>query len=263
VQTGTDGGDFWTRPLLFRKCCCDSGLVSGVGGKAMGDFFSPQERPRAADIFSTVAVGADHRVRRPHALQQMEAPFSTPRSAVLQNPSDDGTSIADKFSSKRWYVLHSRPRAESRAVVHLEMQGYRVFCPRYRKVVRHARKAGSVLAPLFSSYLFLNFNVARDQWRAINGTPYVERLIMQGETPQPVQCGIVESLQSRMRADGAFDWTRAFKIGQAVRLADGPFTDFVGTLAHLDAAGRVRVLLELLGRSVSVALHGEALIPAA
>lgn len=59
------------------------------------------------------------------------------------------------------------------------------------------------------------------------------------------------------------DWTPTFKIGQAVQIADGPFADFVGKLEHLDAAGRVRALLELFGRHVSVALRCEALIAAA
>ena len=59
------------------------------------------------------------------------------------------------------------------------------------------------------------------------------------------------------------EWTPMFKIGQAVRIADGPFADLVGKLEQLDVAGRVRVLLDLLGRSVSVALRCEALMAAA
>ena len=186
-----------------------------------------------------------------------------PRSAISPHSSDAGAIINNRFSGERWYVVHTQPRAETRAVFHLERQGYRVFCPRYRKVVRHSRKRTSTLAPLFPSYLFLRLDVSRDQWRSVNGTRGVVRLIMQSEVPQPVPRGIVEALQARMSADGAMDWTPTFKIGQAVRIADGPFADFVGTLERLDAAGRVRVLLDLLGRSVLVALRCEALLPAA
>jgi len=138
-----------------------------------------------------------------------------------------------------------------------------VFCPRYRKTVRHARKARSILAPLFPNYLFLRLNTSRDLWRAVNGTRGVTRLIMQGETPLPLPNGIVESLLARTDADGTLDWMPAFKIGQTVRIADGPFAELLGTLEHLDSAGRVRVLIDLLGRSVSVALRCEALIAAA
>jgi transcriptional antiterminator RfaH len=148
-------------------------------------------------------------------------------------------------TGEHWYVVHTHPRAENRAISHLERQGHRIFCPRTHKTVRHARRAARSLAPLFPNYLFVRLDVT------------------QGETPQPVPAGIVEALQARMGADGAMDWTPAFKVGQPVRMADGPFADFVGTLEKLDAAGRVRVLLDLFGRSVSVALRCEPLMPVA
>jgi len=51
--------------------------------------------------------------------------------------------------------------------------------------------------------------------------------------------------------------------GQSVRILSGPFADFVGTLERLDAAGRVRVLLEMMGATVPVALRCSAICPAA
>ena len=172
--------------------------------------------------------------------------------------SHDGGPLANAL----WYVVHTRPRAEAQAIFHLEMEGYRVFCPRYRKTVRHARKATIVLAPLFPNYLFVRLDVSRDQWRSVNGTRGVVRLLTRGETPQPVPNGIIDALQTKMRADGTMDWTSTFKVGVAVRIADGPFAEFLGTLEYLDAAGRVRVLLDFLGRSVPVVLRSEALMPA-
>jgi transcriptional antiterminator RfaH len=164
---------------------------------------------------------------------------------------------------ERWYVVHTQPHAEGRAATNLERQGYILFCPRLRKTVRHARKRATILAPLFANYLFLRLDVSRDRWRSINGTRGVIRLITQGETPQPVPPGVVEALQDRIGADGVLEWTQALRIGQSVRISGGPFADFVGTLEQLDDAGRVRVLLDILGRSVSVALRCEALMPAA
>ncbi len=174
---------------------------------------------------------------------------------------DDATEAG--CSAGRWYVVHAQPHAESKAAFHLKQQGYSVFCPRYVKVVRHARRRMEILAPLFPSYLFLRLDVARERWRSVNGTSGVVRLIMQGESPQPVPRGVVEALRLQTGADGVMDWVPSFEIGQSVHVADGPFEGFVGTLERLDAAGRVRVLLDLLGRSVSVALDLQALAPAA
>jgi len=50
---------------------------------------------------------------------------------------------------------------------------------------------------------------------------------------------------------------------QSVRILTGPFADFVGKLDRLDDAGRVRVLLDMMGTAVPVALHRSALCPAA
>ena len=166
-------------------------------------------------------------------------------------------------AGERWYVVHTQPHAEGRAAANLERQGYLLFCPRMRKTVRHARKATATLAPLFPNYLFVRLDVSRHRWRGVNGTRGVVRLIVQGETPLPVPLGVVEALQDRLGADGVFEWTEALKIGQSVRISSGPFADLVGTLERLDDDGRVRVLLDILGRSVSVALRCEALMPAA
>lgn len=162
----------------------------------------------------------------------------------------------------RWYVVNTQPHAESRSAVNLQRQGYRVFCPRLRKIVRHARKSKVSLVPLFPRYLFLQIDISRQQWRSVNGTYGVTRLIMQGDTPQPVPSGVVEVLLEQANADGEVGDARSLQVGHVVRILDGPFSGLVATLERLDECGRVRVLLQLLGRTVSVALHGDVLAPA-
>ncbi|MEJ0041066.1 MAG: transcriptional activator RfaH [Rhizomicrobium sp.] len=154
----------------------------------------------------------------------------------------------------RWYVVQTQPHAENRAIANLERQGYEIFCPRIPKSVRHARKVKHVLSPLFPGYLFVNLHVSSEPWSSVNGTFGVSRLIMQGELPLAVPNGIVESIMASVNASGAVQWKPQLHIGQAVRVVDGPFKNFVGQLEQLHASGRVRVLLNLLGRSVSVAL---------
>lgn len=164
-------------------------------------------------------------------------------------------------AGSHWYVARTQARAESRATANLQKQGFEIFCPQFRKSRRHARRLESVLVPLFPNYIFVRLDLSCDRWRAVNSTRGVAHMIMQGELPKPVTRGIVESLRRRMRSDGTIDLTPELHLGQPVRIAHGPFTDFVGILRQLDSAGRVRVLLDLLGRSVSVALSGEALLP--
>jgi transcription elongation factor/antiterminator RfaH len=164
---------------------------------------------------------------------------------------------------ERWYAVHTRPLAESRAGSHLEQQGFHTFYPRYRKTVRHARKVNTVLAPLFPRYLFVRFNQSEDQWRCVNSTWGVVRLVGHGDMPEPILHGVIETLVARMGPDDAMDWTRSLSVGQVVRIVEGPFADFVGTLEKLSGAGRVAMLLRLFGRSVSVTLRSNALAPPA
>ena len=162
----------------------------------------------------------------------------------------------------RWYVAQTQPYAEGRALANLEKQSFPTFCPRVRKSRRHARRFESVLVPLFPRYIFVQLDLSCDRWRSVRSTRGVARMIMQGEAPQPVAPGVVEVLRKRTSVDGSVDFTHRLNIGQSVRIAHGPFADLIGTLEHLDSAGRVRVLLSLLGRSVSVALMGQELLPA-
>ena len=169
----------------------------------------------------------------------------------------------DNEASPRWYVVHTQPCSEDRASIRLTAQGYHVFCPRLRKTVRHARKSESKLVPLFPGYLFLKLDKARARWRAVNGTRGVIRLLAQGDIPQTVPAGIVEELKSHVDMHDALVWTPPLSIGQRVRITEGPFEDFMGTLQRLDGPDRVLVLLDLLGRSVPATLRSGALAPAA
>jgi transcription antitermination factor NusG len=75
--------------------------------------------------------------------------------------------------------------------------------------------------------------------------------------------GIVESLIERTDESNLTRLDDGLAPGQSVRILTGPFADFVGTLERLDEAGRVRVLLDMMGTAVPVALHRSALSPAA
>jgi transcriptional antiterminator RfaH len=78
----------------------------------------------------------------------------------------------------------------------------------------------------------------------------------------PVPVGIVESLIAR--SEGTLTQLDSNLIkGQQVRIVLGPFADFIGTLDRLSPAGRVQVLLEMMGTVVPVSLHRSALTPAA
>jgi transcription elongation factor/antiterminator RfaH len=162
----------------------------------------------------------------------------------------------------RWYVVQTLPHSERKALFHLERQEYVTFLPRNSKLVRHARKSTTVLAPLFPNYLFVHMDISLQRWRPINGTFGVARLITQNDFPKPVPIGVIEAIQSHANGDGTCNLSPSLKLSQNVRINDGPFADFIGTLEQLDASGRVRVLLDLMGREVSISARAEILVTA-
>jgi len=166
-------------------------------------------------------------------------------------------------AGERWFLAHTQPKSERKAELHLSAQGFRTYLPQIQKTIRHARQLKTVRAPLFPRYLFVILNIERDRWLSVRSTVGVSHLLTTREgRPVPVPLGIVESLIERSEGNLARLDTGLVK-GQHVRILSGPFADLVGTLARLDDAGRVQVLLEMMGTAVPVTLHRSALSPAA
>ena len=165
-------------------------------------------------------------------------------------------------NEERWYVARTLPQRELHAARQLLNQGFRTFVPRYWKNRRHARKVEMVSAPLFPRYLFVVVDRARDRWRSINGTLGVDRLLMYGGEPQPVPPGVVENLMAASDTDGNIRFDTHLKEGQTIKVIAGPFADLVGQLERLDDHGRVRVLVEILGGKVRIALPQKLVAPA-
>jgi transcriptional antiterminator RfaH len=162
---------------------------------------------------------------------------------------------------ERWFAVHTLPSREKYADANLKNQGFRSFMPKRQKTVRHARKLTTVEPPFFPRYLFVVLDLDRDQWRKVNGTFGVARLIMGGEQPQPVPHGVVEALTASADLRGILHLGEKLKIGSQVRLLAGPFAEQPATLEQLDDMGRVRVLLKVLGRQVSVSTVARDVFP--
>lgn len=168
--------------------------------------------------------------------------------------------IIDRSNGElRWYVVQTIVRNEVRADCQLRLQGYTTFYPRVQRTIRHARKLRTVLGAAFPGYLFVHLDIARTRWRSINGTFGVSRLVMAHERPAPVPHGVVETLMDYMDDRGVAHFERDLAIGQSVRIKDGPLAQSIGKLVRLDANGRVRVLLEIMGGQVETRLDKASL----
>lgn len=164
----------------------------------------------------------------------------------------------------RWYVVHTHPRAEAKAVQHLDRQGFRVYLPRFLKRRRHARRVDVVAAPLFPRYLFVANDPATQRWRAIQSTIGVTHLVCNGELPAEVGDEIIADIRARENEQGfvRLDQRARFRRGDKLRVLDGAFCDSFGLFEGMTENERVTILLDLLGRKVRVKLGADMITAA-
>jgi transcriptional antiterminator RfaH len=158
-----------------------------------------------------------------------------------------------------WYVVQTHPRAEAKAALHLNRQGFSTYFPRYLKRRRHARRVETVAAPLFPRYLFVGIDMATQRWRSILSTIGVTQLVSNGEQPASISNQIIDELKSRESALGFIQLKQHgnFRPGDTLRVVDGAFCDSLGLLESVGDSARVTILLDLLGRKVRVMLDAE------
>lgn len=160
---------------------------------------------------------------------------------------------------KRWYVAHTKPGAERLAEGNLERQGFHVYLPRARLRKRGARGPSTVTVPLFPRYIFVQLDLENAPWRAVNSTYGVSKLVSFGERPAHVDDAVIAEIRKRESEDGIVPLTDivSFKQGEAVEITHGAFSDRTGIFKCRSDKERVIVLLNLLGRDLSVTVDQE------
>jgi len=163
---------------------------------------------------------------------------------------------------RRWYVVHSHPNSERRALENLARQGYTAWLPRVRKRRRHARRSEVVLRPLFPRYLFIETDLLVTPWRPVLSTYGVADLIIGPDGPIPVPDDVIHALRARADDAGVVELkTPALDPGAKVRLTAGPLAELEGVFETSTDADRVAVLLRLMGRSIRVVVPGGDIEP--
>lgn len=154
----------------------------------------------------------------------------------------------------RWYAASTALHREFFAAEQLAAQEFRVFLPAMRRMVRHARKVSEVRRAFFPGYLFVSLEPGRQPWRSVNSTRGVRRLVGSAERPAPVPPGFVEEMMARTDSDGLLSLADRLAVGDRVRIAQGPFAEFVGVVSQLPEDDRVRVLLDVMAGGAPVNL---------
>lgn len=165
-----------------------------------------------------------------------------------------------------WYVIHSKPRQEQRALENLSRQGFECYLPilSVEKIQRGALRLAS--EPMFPRYLFLASNRPNQglNWTAIRSTKGVCNLVSFGQTPATASASLISSLRN-LEVSAAKTPQRLFSPGQRVQLIDGPFAGVEGEYQKIiemhDGEARAIVLLEILSRKTPLNVLPQSLVP--
>jgi transcriptional antiterminator RfaH len=153
-----------------------------------------------------------------------------------------------------WACARVLPQRESLAAVCLAERGFEIFAP-----VIETRRSVALLFPMHIFVLIIS------QWRAIDCTPGVLKLIRFGDCPAKVPDAEIEALRARADDRGVIRLRpppppksrHVFRKGDRVRILAGPFASFSALHTGMNHRERERVLIEILGarREVTVANH--------
>jgi transcriptional antiterminator RfaH len=151
-----------------------------------------------------------------------------------------------------WYLIHSKPRQEFRALENLQAQGFHCYLPLLR--VQHLRRKRLQWfdEPLFPRYLFIQLGQAEgpQDWSPIRSTLGVSRLVRFGDEPARVEDGLIAYLRERQSRQS--EPQPLFKTGERVQLTSGPFAGFEGVFQMSSGEQRALVLIEFLHKPVRV-----------
>jgi len=169
----------------------------------------------------------------------------------------------DENPDAKWYVVHTSSGHEVRVAETLrqriETMGvtdkvFELLVPTQDRVVIRGGKKATIKEKIFPGYLLVKMIMDDPTWLTIRTTPGVTGFVGAEKTPTPLSETEVGNIQKFVSAPAKRFKTR-FSTGEAVKVTDGPFSDFLGTINEIDEQkGKVKVLISIFGRETPVEL---------
>lgn len=175
-------------------------------------------------------------------------------------PSDKKTSTAHQ---SHWYVVHTYSGHESKVSAtlkqrieseKLQSKVLDILVPTQNKIEIREGKKNEVVEKLFPGYILINMILDDATWLAVRTTPGITGFVGTSTKPTPLPEEEVASIKKFMQLE-APKFKTSFTQGEAVKITDGPFSEFLGTISEIDdGRGKIKVLVSIFGRETPVEL---------
>ena len=175
----------------------------------------------------------------------------------------EGQVDADLESDRYWFVVHCYSGYENKVRHNLEQRIetmgmkskiFDVVVPTEEEIEIKDGKRRTVERRVFPGYILVQMIMDEDSWYVVRNTPGVTGFVGMGNEPTPLRPEEVNQIVRRMEAE-APRIKVTYTTGQKVRIIDGPFNDFIGTVSDIDMdRAKVRVMVSFFGRETPVEL---------
>ena len=185
----------------------------------------------------------------------------------MQEDTQTKHSEEDKIKSAsdagKWYIIHTYAGHENKVERSLKQRVesmkftdrvFDIIVPTRNTIKVSQGKKETVKEKIFPGYVLVKMILDDETWIMVRSTPGVTSFIGAGNKPTPISDKEVEAIQKFMKMEEPM-YKVQFSVGEAVKITDGPFAEFLGTIESLDEArGKVKVLVSIFGRETPVEL---------
>jgi len=197
---------------------------------------------------------------------ESEEPVADPTDSSSDEESTSSTTeqeTTEKDDGREWFVIHCYSGYENKVRHNLEQRIetmgmkdmiYDVVIPTQEEIEVKEGKRRSIERHVFPGYVLVNMILTEESWYVVRNTPGVTGFVGMGNDPTPLRPEEVAHILKRMEAEAPHVKV-TFKPGERVRIIDGPFNDFRGTVDEIDMEhAKVTVMVNFFGRETPVEL---------
>lgn len=178
-------------------------------------------------------------------------------------PKKDAQKKAANEEKLHWYIINTYSGHENKVATQIELRVKannledeitEVLVPTQDKILVSGGKKRTVKEKLFPGYVLVKMDMNDQTWQIIRNTDGVTSFVGTTKKPSPLSPNEVKSILAFSSLEQPA-YQSSFAVGDSVKVVDGPFKDFVGSVSEINEdKGQVKVLLSVFGRETPVVL---------
>ncbi|MDR1016566.1 MAG: transcription termination/antitermination protein NusG [Coriobacteriales bacterium] len=168
--------------------------------------------------------------------------------------------------AKHWYIAHTYSGYENKVKSAIEHLADNLgLADQIRKVeiptesVVEIKDGGERIqkeAKVFPGYVLIRAEMTNEVWQAIRNIDGVSGFVGAGGKPAPLTHEQYNKIAKKTDRKAPTKTSVSFKVGQVVKVTDGPFAEFDATISEVNAeTGKIKVLVSIFGRETPVELN--------